>query len=817
MLRTARARTVFIVKWLLVQLAARGQSNLNRMAIMQNTPAITARLGLALLVFLACFVQMSLSIPSFPVGGLDPSWTLAMNYAVANGLSIGKQIVFTFGPYSSAYTNSYNPDIFHLTTIAYSIIAFSVSASIYNSDQKHVWIIVLLIVIMPSIANSRDTFFIFCAFMNCAVTLYFCLAQTVNRRSMIVSAILGAPIYALLPLIKGSFLVASVAFYLIIMSSLIFSRSFIGATIFSIVVFIFTLILWIIAGQNIEGIIQYYNSMMPIISGYTDAMSLYFGLVSIIVFIIGCAIVTATLFIRDFNREYILTFSLLIASYVVFLFISFKAGFVRQDGHVVAAGTALILAGSTLIAFRAPWSQCIGVRSSASNVTSVIVIGIGFLVNSAYVPVSSLFNLNNGVGQIQSSLLGLGNLFDQENWKAQYVAGLAAIGFDYSSDEIVGTADLYNYELSHLFSAGIKWSPRPVFQSYSAYTPQLISMNAEHLVAKDAPDNVFFTLQTIDGHLPTVDDGASWPALIANYDAAALRGDFAHFVRRPNAFPLSAEVILNGSWNLGDRIELPLTTDLYFAKIAFAETIAGRFMKLFLKSTPTFIDLFYPDGTSATYRLPAGMASSGFYISPMPLTTREVVMLLQGEVAYLSRDRPVSFSLHGAELANFLWKDTVDVVLERHAVAQKGLPDGVRTQRVNDPLIGQTREKACLGVLDTINGGGVPPPGQRSLAVGDALMIKGWLYGEREGAAIPSQVYLQLVSSGNVISTFLMNRTARDDVKIHFNNPNLPDLGYEAAVTVPKNIDTVQVLYRDGEAITHCVNLNFSVLHTDDN
>lgn len=44
-----------------------------------------------------------------PKIGVDPSWHFAMNQAIAEKLAIGKEIIFTFGPYSSLYTNEFNP------------------------------------------------------------------------------------------------------------------------------------------------------------------------------------------------------------------------------------------------------------------------------------------------------------------------------------------------------------------------------------------------------------------------------------------------------------------------------------------------------------------------------------------------------------------------------------------------------------------------------------------------------------------------------------------------------------------------------------
>jgi hypothetical protein len=57
-------------------------------------------------VVLAVFVPLN---PEMPSHGLDPSWKFAMNEGVARNLVFGRDIVFTFGPYASIYTEVYEP------------------------------------------------------------------------------------------------------------------------------------------------------------------------------------------------------------------------------------------------------------------------------------------------------------------------------------------------------------------------------------------------------------------------------------------------------------------------------------------------------------------------------------------------------------------------------------------------------------------------------------------------------------------------------------------------------------------------------------
>ena len=78
---------------------------------------------------------------------------------------------------------------------------------------------------------------------------------------------------------------------------------------------------------------------------------------------------------------------------------------------------------------------------------------------------------------------------------------------------------------------GNQWSPRPVLQSYSAYTKELSLQNAAHLLGERAPRNVLFNVQPIDNRLPSLEDGSSWPVLLANYLPSRISNQFVYLVK----------------------------------------------------------------------------------------------------------------------------------------------------------------------------------------------------------------------------------------------------------------------------------------------
>src|SRR6202040_4372562 len=103
-----------------------------------------------------------------------------------------------------------------------------------------------------------------------------------------------------------------------------------------------------------------------------------------------------------------------------------------------------------------------------------------------------------------------------------------------------------------------EWNPRPIIQSYSAYTPALVRLNEQHLRGPDAPEWVLFDLQSIDGRLPSLDDGLSWPALLDNYAFTSYNGHFVLMHKKPVVHGSSNyEGVFEKTCRTGTMVTLP--------------------------------------------------------------------------------------------------------------------------------------------------------------------------------------------------------------------------------------------------------------------
>ena len=77
--------------------------------------------------------------------------------------------------------------------------------------------------------------------------------------------------------------------------------------------------------------------------------------------------------------------------------------------------------------------------------------------------------------------------------------------------------DLLMTDQGIVLAMGLHYDPRPVFQSYSAYTPELARRNEAHFANANAPRFVILKMQPIDGRLPMQEDGLALTMLLRRY------------------------------------------------------------------------------------------------------------------------------------------------------------------------------------------------------------------------------------------------------------------------------------------------------------
>lgn len=605
-------------------------------------------------IALKIFVALSILIyfipyPVFPTPGLDASWNFVLSEALSQKLIFGKDIIFTYGPYGLIATHLFYPSTYKLMLIGSLFIGVGYSAmllTIMNQKNDSLWILAcsLIFIILP---GPHDVVYLLYPFLWALIVYNFLTIKDSLQKDILLKKtnlliFLTTIPLGLLPLIKGTFLIISAA--LISLTAIMMclnKHKKMAASIIIIPVFSM-LFFWQLAKQPIFALPHYFLNLVPIMSGYSEAMSTAADSSTIILYLIASLCILMAILLEANSNKKLKTYLFLSTS--IFLFIAFKESFTRGDnGHVMAACSVLIFGPLLLIVI---------LKNRYSFIFLILSALIGFFILPNTSRIADF--ITNFEGIYKMPVLNL-ELARKNRLLHGYNNALAQIRSSCAVPNLEGSTDIYPYDQSCLFAANLHWAPRPIFQSYSAYTPKLETLNAIHLLSKDAPQNIIFSVKPIDNRLPSLDDGLSWPILLKAYNLSALTPDWVTLKKNGSKYNGHWVLVKVGQYNQYEEVLLPKTRGLLFAQLKMRETILGRIFNILFKTPPVSISVLLANGQPKTFRIIPEMAESQFLISPLIEKTNDFALLYDYKNNSLKGQRVISIAISSSDSKHFFW------------------------------------------------------------------------------------------------------------------------------------------------------------------
>lgn len=720
------------------------------------------------LLAIACISSFVLLNPTMPVDSLDPSWALGMSYGVDHGFKIGTDLVFTFGPLSNLYTGVYS-EIFDSVYLSVSIyISLAMFFGIYGIfvDRKRFVPLALCAVMILFFGSRKDAFFMLVpAITSICLISGLLFSDSFSRRRLILVA-LCIPALGVLPMVKLSLSALCVFCLLINLLIVLYKRLYFWVVLYFALPALTFVGLWAACGQSFSDIPGYVSNARPIISGYTEAMAIQNGFVVPLIFLVGCLVLGKNLVQSKLSDKYLqLAVLLVVAAY---LFIAFKAGFVRDDGHAVMSGIALIMIA--LLSW--PFIQSLKGLGTvcASCFLGLVVIGVNTSLATNVIAESVYDKAKSFVG-IKTRLLSSGSY--SGDIKKRFIQISSISGFP----KLEGSTDVYSYGQAALISSGVDWKPRPIFQSYSAYTPALIEKNAEHLRSAKGAQNIVFSVEPIDMRLPTLEDGASWPILFSQYKLTGLSGKYAVLKRNSESLeatsPISSNLV-----KLGESVNVPDFEGQVYMTAEVDQTISGRVRSLLFKPTQLMIRMVLNNGQTREYRTVSGMMKTEFLVSPTVENTTEFAYLFGGS-EFLSSKKVKSVQVFSAKPNDWSWSNNVKVSFS----GLKTIPDDSANKILGVAKlapISSVHDGLCVGAVDSVNGAA---PTTEPVKLNGFLQLAGWNSTTVDGFSDDLKNVVLLSSDRGFLA---VNATPfeRPDVGRHFNVASMAKSGFSTIVDV---------------------------------
>jgi len=589
-------------------------------------PRLAAAAGAAVLTLV---LGISLvGIPGAPDASLDGSWQEMLIHARAHGAQFGRDLIFTWGPWG------YLCSLHHLGRVgAVPILAWQTAGQF--------GIALALVLLTRRLAPWRRVAFavLFLGFH----WLFLDVAYFVLMALIVISGMMekGASAARLVAWAVVLGFLAQLKFtYMVVASAGVLAaagcwvgrgcrgRALGAAAGFAAAVFG----AWVAAGQDPDNLYPYLRRSLEIASAYGDAMGIdepwpAFACGA------GLALACAALAWTAWRRIPERAFAAGACGYLAFsLLVMWKESFTRADllplgGHVFGFFVYVLCLAPVVPALVFPgrrwhWSDL----AIPGCLAAVACFDPGYYEQGPQVEWERIYGNTR-------ALLRLGEL--PQDWERSYEEACAQESLPLVRGAIGDrTVDVYDFNTGVALLNGFRLAPRPIFQSYTAYTPGLEGWNLRFYQSDRAPDFLIWGDQRIDDRYPGQDDAALVAALPGCYAPVLEDGGYWLLKRVatvPRA-PAGRRLLLEKTVRLSEEVELPpgRSHPIWLRADPVANDL-GRLRALLYKPAALEIATTDRDGAQRLWRVLPRVARDGFILAPTLETGDEVASFLAGQ------------------------------------------------------------------------------------------------------------------------------------------------------------------------------------------
>jgi hypothetical protein len=429
-----------------------------------------------------------------PTFALDGDWQNGVSWAALTGKQFGKSIDFTYGPWG--YLDE--PTLlsgrqFDLAAVATVVSGIFFALVAWRLARR--WLprlasaLVVTLVVIPAMTSAAGfSSRVLLLSVMCAVGLSLGSIAAGWQRPILVVLAIVAGLALLSKFSNGTLAIATV----VLIAALCTGGGFLRRAVTTVITLAISLtsvsLFWLFAGQNPGNLVPWFSASLQLTSGYAEAMSTedrslleQYGVLLVLVVIL----VIQAAMRRGSSRIILLIFV------AWAFFVALRLGFTRHDlEHTPQAFMLLLVVGLGLGVTRQLWLSLVGVFVST---VAVLTSGTSYLelVN----PVTAALNTRSAVAAMVSPAYRTGILDSaRQTGAAQYQVPASVVSALRGKTVHIDPIDS---NVAWVYS--MNWDPVPVFQSYSAYTPALDSIDASYLTSASGPRAVLrSTLNAID-------------------------------------------------------------------------------------------------------------------------------------------------------------------------------------------------------------------------------------------------------------------------------------------------------------------------------
>lgn len=606
------------------------------------------------ILFGVLFLLLWLALLDFPhyvaSTGIDSSWMRCLGHFLTNRAQCGVDYAWTYGPLGYFVQFVFDANLFWWKYAWEIVVKFAFAWLLlrWASQLRGVWLRASFVaLVFVFLSGTIDTLYLLCLLLLGLLPLHDESCRTPRRLAA------GTILLAFLSFTKFTFLLVGAVVWAIVLLTPGLSRRLRAALA---VGYPLTLLLvWSLLGQSSANILAFFTTSWKIARGYDGAMvhesdprTVYVGLAGVILFLCLLASYPPSLLRRREN-------SLGVALLCIGVFLVWKHGFVRQYSHTPYFFGFLLFAPFAV-------EGLLGEQTTSNRFRIASMTGLIVLCIMAHGPIprpSVLLSRLLANERIVLSPTRLERYLDkwQENLADEW--DLPEIRRLVGEDSI----DLISLSQGVVFLNRLNYHPRPIFQSYSAYTLDLLEWNAAFYRSEKAPAFVLCLWLPIDERFPTMEDAPTLLELFRRYRFVTQEKGILLLKRRSDDSDLSEverPILMQRTIAFGEEVRLDeLGAEPKLCSIHIDYTLSGRLTKALFRSPAVFLDVDTIDGNSHSFRLIPAMAQSDFLVDPLLRNQKDFLALYTGQP--LPRVRSFSIRLSSEAQGSFCDRVTITV------------------------------------------------------------------------------------------------------------------------------------------------------------
>lgn len=579
--------------------------------------ASLAQIGLFLLLVAGTF-----NYPLYPSVDLDGSWRIALGYFFQKQAQFGQEVVFTYGPLGFEMGKTFSGLQYSSILVMQLLVALLGTWVIMREGNRlqglSRWAYYLVFLFFS--VTYEDAYH-----MIVIVLMGF---QLLRGHASRVGAIGLTLALATLASIKFTNLMLAGLAVTVVTGHTLWRRRWTEAAV-AMGVFIGGFVaIWALCGQNPLNLPDYLRSSWSISQGYTAAMGLStpwspLWKAFIVLGILGVYAVLHFFLHPDKPRA--VANVLLLAGFV---FMNWKHGFVRADGHMIGFFFCALLPLTAYPALLDDPPRLRRLHFAAFLVAGLVALwGIETSLYGVVRGCAGIFQ-NKVWTNIEWTLSPAETL---QRYQDRLLVQKETVNLA-KTRAIVGQAslDILGFEQATAIFNGFNYRPRPAIQSYSVFTPYLARLNGAFYESEKAPDYVLLKIQSIDYRLPAMDDPDVWRLVAHRYDFIHTERGYQLWKRKAGKFDAAAatpRLLKTVDLPIGEKLDLTDLADKpLWARIVLKQSLLGRLHAFLYKPPLVRLVLVDDKDRESKYLMPLTQGAAGFIINPV----------IEDAVAYVS-------------------------------------------------------------------------------------------------------------------------------------------------------------------------------------